>query len=61
VHTFHRRFKIDNLALAHAARWCLANTKNFDGAIGPAFSNDHTNFGCANLEPDHQIIARHYS
>jgi hypothetical protein len=53
VHAFHRRLKIDDLAFAHAARWRLADTENFDRAIGPGFPDDYANFGCANLEANH--------
>ncbi len=59
VHAFHRGLKINDLAFAHTARWRLTNTEDLDCAIRPAFPNDHTNFGRANLEPDHQIIACH--
>ena len=53
VHAFHRRFKIDDLAFAHAARRRLADAQNFDRAIGPAFADHHANLRRANLETDH--------
>src|SRR4029453_2192301 len=59
VHTFHRCFKINDLALAYATRWCLADTKNLDGAIRPALADNDTDFGGSNLKTNHQIIARH--
>jgi len=59
VHAFHCRFKINDLALAHAARWRLADAENFDGAIGPALADNDTDFGGSNLKTNHQIIARH--
>ena len=59
VHAFHCRFKIDDLALAYAPRRRLPDTENFDGAVGPALSNNHTDFGGSNLKTNHQIIARH--
>src|SRR5206468_7314279 len=60
VHAFHRRFKIDDLPLAHAARWGLAYTEDFERAVGPALPNDNTDLGGANLETNHQIIVRHF-
>src|ERR1700681_2522004 len=59
VHAFHRGLKIDDLALAHATRRRLADTKELDRAIGAAFTNDHADFRRANFETDHQITARH--
>ena len=59
VHAFHCRFKINDLALAYAPRRRLPDTENFDGAVGPALSNNHTDFGGSNLKTNHQIIARH--
>src|SRR5438045_6104873 len=59
MHAFHRRFKINDLALAHAARWCLADAEDFDGAVGPAFADNNTDFGGSDLKTNHQIIARH--
>src|SRR5437868_1569586 len=59
VHAFHRSFKINNLAFAHAARRRLAYTEDFDGAIGSTLADNDANFGGANLETNHQIIARH--
>src|SRR5262245_9737079 len=59
VHAFHCRFKVNDLAFAYAARWRLADTENLDGAVGPALSNNHTDFGGSNLKTNHQIIARH--
>src|SRR4029453_7411792 len=59
VHAFHCRFKINDLALAYAARWCLADTQNLDGAIRPALADYDTDFGGSNLKTNHQIIARH--
>ncbi|HYK24053.1 MAG TPA: hypothetical protein VEU75_05255, partial [Candidatus Acidoferrum sp.] len=53
VHTFHCRFKVNDLALAHAARWCLADAKNFDGAIGPALADNNTDFGSSYLKTNH--------
>src|SRR5713101_1458217 len=60
VHAFHCRFKINDLALAYASRRRLPDTENFDGAVGPAFSDNHTDFEGSNLKSNHQIIARHY-
>src|SRR5438034_11336830 len=40
MHAFHGRFKINDLAFAHATRWRLANSEDFNRAIGPAFPND---------------------
>src|SRR5262249_29626918 len=60
VHAFHRRFKIDNLTLAHAARRRLAYSKNFDGPIRSALADDDADLGSADLKTDHQIIVRHY-
>src|SRR5262245_60355016 len=53
VHAFHCRFEIDDLALAHAARWRLAYAEDFERAIGPALSDDHADLGGPNLETDH--------
>src|SRR4029077_76343 len=60
VHAFHCRFKINDLALAHPPRRRLPDTENFDGAVVPALSDNHTDFGGSNLKTNHQIIARHY-
>src|SRR5215472_14696410 len=60
VHAFHCRFKINNLALAHAARWRLAYSEDFERAIGSALPYDHADLGGPNLETDHQIIVRHF-
>ena len=59
VNAFHCGFKINDLAFADAARWRLANAQDFDRAIRPAFPDDNTNFGGANLQADDQIIACH--
>src|SRR5206468_6382436 len=59
VHAFHCGFEINDLALAHAARRRLADSQDFDCAVGPAFADDDTDFGCANLKADHQIITCH--
>src|SRR5207245_8188548 len=58
VHAFHCRFEIDDLSLAHAARWRLTHTEDFDGAVGTAFANNDTDLRRANLKTDHQFIAR---
>src|SRR5438105_4525224 len=57
VHAFHRRLEIDNLAFAYAARWRLANAKNFDRAIGPAFADHDTNFRRPDFKTDHHVAA----
>src|SRR5437762_10343614 len=59
VDTLHRRFKINDLAFTHATRWRLADTEDFDRAIGTAFSDDHANFRGSNLKTNHQIAACH--
>src|SRR5213594_238138 len=56
VHAFHCRFEIDDLSLAHAARWRLTHTEDLDGAVGTAFANNDTDLRRANLKTDHQII-----
>src|SRR5207244_10140078 len=58
VHAFHCRFEIDDLSLAHAARWRLTHTEDLDGAVGTAFANNDTDLRRANLKTDHQFIAR---
>src|SRR5260370_26019418 len=37
VHAFHRRLKIDDLALAHATRRRLADATELDSTVGSAF------------------------
>jgi hypothetical protein len=59
MHAFHRCFKINDLAFAHATRRRLANSEDLDRAIGPAFSNDNANFPGANLKTNYQIAACH--
>src|SRR5215475_4052188 len=59
VNTFHRRFKVNDLAFAHAAGWRLADAKNLDSSIGPALADNYANFGRSNLKTNHQIITRH--
>jgi hypothetical protein len=59
VHAFHRRLKIDDLPLAHAAGRRLAHSQDFDGSVRPTFADNDTDFGCANLKTDHQIIVSH--
>src|SRR5437773_3030948 len=50
VNALHGRFKINDFAFAHATRWRLANTENFDRAIGPSFPDNDANFGGAYLK-----------
>src|SRR6266481_6057381 len=59
VDTLHRRFKINDLAFTHTTRRRLADTEDFDRAIGTAFTDDHTNFRGSNLKANHQIAACH--
>src|SRR6266478_4464281 len=44
VHAFHCRFKINDLALAYAARWRLTDAENLDRAVGPAFPDNDADF-----------------
>src|SRR5436190_19675570 len=57
VHAFHCRFKINDLALAYAARRRLPDTENFDGAVGPTLSNNHPSFGGSNPKTMHQMMS----
>src|SRR4051812_23331215 len=59
VHAFHGRLEIDNLALAHAARWRLSHSEDFRCAVRPALADHHANLRSANFQTDHQIVTSH--
>src|SRR5438874_2535577 len=44
VDAFHRRFEIDDFAFTNSTGWGLADSKQFNRAVGPTFSDDYTNF-----------------
>src|SRR2546430_297334 len=60
MHAFHGRLKIDNLAFAHAARWCLADAENLDRSIRPRLAHDDANLRRSNLQANDQIATRHF-
>src|SRR5207247_3160862 len=49
----------NDLAFTHATRRRLADTEDFDRAIGTSFTDDHANFRGSNLKANHQIAACH--
>ena len=59
VNTFHRRFKIDNLAFAHAARWRLPDSENFQRPVRTRFADDDANLRRPNFQTYDQIPAGH--
>ena len=59
VNAFHRRFKIDNLAFAHAARWRLAHAENFRSSVWTALADHHADLRRPNFQTNDQITARH--
>ena len=59
VNTFHRRFKIDNLAFAHAARWRLPDSENFQRPVRTRFADDDANLRRPNFQTYDQITTCH--
>ena len=59
VDTLHCRFKIDNLAFTHAARWRLTDAENFQCSIGTRLADHDANFRRPNFQTNDEVSARH--
>ncbi len=60
AHALARGFKIDDLALAHAARRRLAHAENADRAVALRLADDGADFRSSDLESDDDVFAGHF-
>src|SRR6202008_3550495 len=60
VDALHRRFEVDDFALANTTGRGLTDAQEFNRAVGAALSDDYTNFRGAYFEANHQIVTGHY-